>query len=70
MTGLPRAKDTTRSQDAFDLMVLRGVEQMTTALRRGDPFSERALADMQKLNGRLSAFSKALDDRVSLLEDE
>lgn len=69
MSGLPRSQDTTRPHDAWGLFVLGGVEKMTMALRRGDPFSERALNDMQQLQRRLAAFSDALDARVSVLED-
>lgn len=70
--GLPRAKDETRPQDAFGLMVLSGVERLTTALRRGDPFSPKALADMQQLQRRLAAFTEALDARVvqQMIEDD
>lgn len=70
MAGLPRAKDTTRPQDAFALVVVGGVERMTTALRRGDPFGEKALQDMLALQRRLAAFSDALDARMPLTEDE
>lgn len=70
MTGLPRAKDETRPQDTFDLMVLGGIERLTTALRRGDPFSEKALNEMIALDRRLSAFSAALHNRLPLTEDE
>lgn len=70
MTGLPRAKDETRPQDAFTLMVLGGVERMTHALRRGDPFSEKALLDMLALDRRLNAFSDALHSRMPITEDE
>ena len=70
MSGLPRAKDQTRPRDAFALVVLDGVERMTTALRRGDPFSERALSDMLALDRRLSAFSTALHDRLPVSEDQ
>lgn len=70
MTGLPRAKDETRPQDAFGLIVIYGVERMTTALRRGDPFSEKALHDMLSLDRRLSAFSTALHDRLPLVEED
>lgn len=70
MTGLKRAKDETRPQDAFSLMVLSGVERLTTALRRGDPFSEKALNDMLGLDRRLSAFSQALHDRLPVVEEE
>lgn len=67
--GLPRANDTTRPRDTFVLMVLEPVERLTTALRRGDPFSAQALADMEALDNRLSAFSDALAARVALVED-
>ena len=70
MTGLPRVKDETRPQDAFSLMVISGVERITTALRRGDAFSEKALQDMLTLDRRLSAFSAALHDRLPLVEDD
>jgi len=69
MTGLPRAKDETRAQDAFGLMVLGGIERLTFSLRRGDPFSEKALNDMMALDRRLGAFSDALAARLPLTED-
>lgn len=68
--GLPRAKDQTRPRDTFQIMVLGPVEQMTTALRRGDAFSAQALAEMHELSRRLKAFQRALDDRLSLIEDD
>lgn len=76
MTGLPRAADTTRPRTAYGLMVLEGIERLTTALRRGDPFSADGLDDMVQLRRRLDAFGRALDDRLHLqgmtdiLEDE
>lgn len=70
MTGLPRAKDETRPQDAFSVVMLGGIERLTTSLRRGDPFSEKALQDMLALDRRLSAFSTALHSRLPLTEDE
>ena len=69
MTGLPREKDSTRPQDAFSLMVLGGVERLTHSLRRGDPFSEKALHDMLSLDRRLSAFSDALHARLPIVEE-
>jgi hypothetical protein len=69
MTGLTRAKDETRPQDAFTVMVLGGIERLTHALRKGDPFSEKALHDMQALDRRLRAFSDALSARLPLSED-
>ena len=66
MSGLHRAKDETRQQDAFSLLVCGGVERLTYALQRGDAFTDRALRDMQDLQRRLSAFSDALDRRVAL----
>lgn len=50
-------------------MVCGGVERLTSALRRGDPFSEKALNDMLALQRRLSAFSDALDARMPVVED-
>jgi len=70
MTGLPRAKDETRPRDAFALLYLDGIERLTTALRRGDAFSAQALADMQALDRRWHAFSAALRDRLSVVEDD
>lgn len=70
MSGLPRMKDATRPQDAFSVMVLGGVESLTHCLRRGDPFSEKALQDMMALQRRLGAFSDALDARLPLTEDD
>lgn len=69
MSGLPRAKDVTRAHDAFTLVLIGGVERMTTALRRGDPFSEKGLQEMLQLQRRLGAFSDALDARLPLTED-
>ena len=63
MAGLPRMADTSRPRDAWAIVVLGGVESMTNALRRGDPFSERALDDMRQLRRRLDAFGAALDER-------
>lgn len=69
MSGLAKAKDETRPQDAFALIILYGIERLTTSLRRGDPFSEKALQDMLSLDRRLSAFSQALHDRLPVTED-
>ena len=63
--GLPRVADASRPHDAFALVVLGGVEKMTWALQRGEPFSAKALADMQALQRRLGAFSRALDARTA-----
>lgn len=70
MSGLPRMKDTTRPHDAFSLVLIGGIERLTTSLRRGDPFSEKGLQEMLALQRRLSAFSDALDARLPLTEDE
>ena len=70
MTGLPRAKDETRAREAFDLLVIDGIERLTTALRRGDAFTERGLRDMEKIRSRLNAFSQALDSRLALVEED
>ena len=70
MAGLPRATDNTRPRDAWAIMVCGGVERMTESLRRGDPFSEKSLEDMRRLQARLQAFSDALDSRTSLVEDD
>lgn len=69
MNGLPRIADSTRPREAFTLLVLEPVERMTTALRRGDPFSQQALMDMLALQHRLTAFADALNARLSLVED-
>lgn len=70
MTGLPRANDTTKAQDAFGLVIIGGVERLTTALRRGDPFTEKGLQEMLTLDRRLQAFSDALAARLPLTEKE
>lgn len=70
MSGLPRVADNTRPREVFALMVLEPVERMTTALRRGDPFSAQALTDMEQLDRRLRAFSDALAARVKMVEDD
>ena len=68
MPGLPKAPSQTPPRDAFAVMVLGGVENLTHALRRGDAFSERALRDMEKLQRRLEAFSAALNARKEVFE--
>lgn len=70
MTGLPRTTDNTRPREAFDILVIDSIERLTTALRRGDAFSERALRDMEKIRRRLDAFGMALDSRLALVEEE
>jgi len=73
MNGLPRASDLTRPRTAYGLMVLEGIERLTTALRRGDPFSADGLEDMLQLRRRLEAFGSALDARLQahgVIEDE
>lgn len=70
MSGLPRTKDLTRPRDAFVILHLDAIERLTTSLRRGDAFSAQALADMQALDRRWHAFSAALNDRLSVLEDD
>jgi lipid-A-disaccharide synthase-like uncharacterized protein len=69
MTGLPRTKDATRPQEAWSLVVLGGIEKLTYALQRGDPFSEAALTDMRALARRLEAFKSALERREDVIED-
>lgn len=68
MAGLPRANDKTRPREAFAIMVLQPVERLTDALRRGDPFSEQALRDMDHLANRLDAFRAALAERIAHAE--
>lgn len=63
MTGLPRVRDTSRPRDVWLLVVCGGVERMTDALRRGDPFDDQSLADMRALRNRLGAFDMALSMR-------
>jgi hypothetical protein len=75
-TGIPRGKDTTRPRTAFAIVMLEGFERLTSALRRGDPFSEDALTDMLALRRRYDAFSETLEARLQahgmeeLLEDD
>jgi hypothetical protein len=64
MAALPRANDQTRPRTVFAIFVLEGIERMTTALRRGDPFSAEAVGDMVALHRRFAAFSDALDARL------
>lgn len=61
---IPRGPDTLRPRTAYGLVVLDGIERLTTALRRGDPFSSEALDDMAQLRRRLEAFAHALEDRL------
>lgn len=69
MSGLPRMKDESRPRDAWMIVVCGGVERLTEALRRGDPFSEKALNDMMLLRNRLEAFNLALEARLKAKEE-
>lgn len=64
MNGLPRIADTSRPRDCWSVMVLGGIERLTDALRRGDPFDAQSLSDMNALRMRLSAFDAALSARI------
>ena len=64
MTGLPRRNDATRPREVFNILVLDPFENLTTALRRGQPFSEQALVEMEHLRNRMQAFSDALDAAI------
>lgn len=68
--ALPRHNDASRPRDCWAVMVLGGVERMTEALRRGDPFDAQSVADMEQLARRLGAFKDALEMRLAILEDE
>ena len=68
MNGLPRIADTSRPRDCWQVMVLGGIERLTDALRRGDPFDAQSLADMNALRMRLSAFDAALAARLRAAE--
>ena len=61
---LKRVPDASRPQSVFDLFLCRGVENVTRALRKGDPFSAAALQDMQTFRARYGAFCDALDYRL------
>lgn len=52
------------------MLVLGPVEQLTTALMRGDPFSEQALREMEHLRNRLAAFDSALQTRIDAEEKD
>lgn len=64
MTGLPRAKDTSRPRDLVQIMVFGSIERLTESLRRGDAFDQRSLVELQHLQQRCEAFSDALDGRL------
>ncbi len=70
MAGLPKSKDTTRPREAFSILVLDSVERLTMSLRKGDPFTAQGLTDMQALSRRLGAFQDALNERLTLVEDD
>lgn len=70
MTGLPRMKDESRPRDAWMVLVCGGVERLTEALRRGDPFSEKSVNDMMLLRNRLDAFNVALEMRLKAKEEK
>lgn len=68
MTGLPRGADTSRPRDCWQVMVLGGIERLTDALRRGEPFDAQSLSEMNALRMRLSAFDAALSARLRAAE--
>ena len=77
MKGLPRAQDTSRPRDLMQVVLFSGIERLTESLRRGDPYDERSLVEMQQLQRRLEKFSEALNARMhhaygdgEVLEDE
>lgn len=70
MKGLPRAPDTSRPRDLFSVLVLWPIERLTDSLRRGDAFTAQSLVEMEHLRNRLKAFDAALEDRLSLIDDE
>jgi hypothetical protein len=45
------------------------LEQVTTALRRGDDFSAQAVHDLEAFCQRAAALRAALDARINVLED-
>lgn len=69
MPALPRTKDTTRPRDTWSMMVLDGLERMTTALRRGDAISAQSVTEIEALCRRADALKAALDDRLQVLEE-
>lgn len=68
MAGLPRVADSRQPREAWDIFVEGGFERLTTALMKGDPFSERGLNQMKRLANRYGAFVNALDARTKPLE--
>lgn len=63
--GLSRQRDY-YPHEAYDIIVLAGIERLTYCLNRGDSFSARGLNDMMKLRRRLDAFGQALDRRMEI----
>ena len=70
MPALPRHKDTTSPRDAFKVIVLGGLESMTTALRRGDAINAQSVAEIEAVCNRADALRAALESRLAVLEDE
>jgi hypothetical protein len=66
--GLPRAANP-RPRDSFSMLMLMPLEQVTTALRRGDDFSAQAVHDLEAFCQRAAALRAALDARINVLED-
>lgn len=62
--GLSRVQDNSPPKTVFNLMICYGMENMTKALMRGDPFTAHALQEMETLRARFRAFSNALDNRL------
>ena len=70
MPALPRHKDQTRPRDAFRLILIEGLERMTTALRRGDPLDARSVEEIEQVCRRADALQEALHGRLHLVESD
>lgn len=70
MNGLPEITKPSRPQSAFYLLFIAGLERVTKALMDGKAFDQRALDDMQLLRRRCDAFSRALDARMEVVDED
>jgi hypothetical protein len=61
--GLPRIQSAIRRRPVWDIMVLSGVEKLTSHLMSGAECSADDLSDMRALRQRLRAFGMALEAR-------
>ena len=67
---LLRVQSGIKPRDSFAAFVLRPIEDMTRAVRRGDEVSEQMYADIDNLIRRTGALSDAINARTQMIEED